>query len=161
VCKEYSNIVIDSGHNETMIYISNLYSKTPLKKKFLKALIVIAFFCLGYFLAIFIRNEQFYQLVASQSEINTNVVVVTLTEQGYLPEVIIKKGTTVVFKSELDKPFWPASNLHPSHELYGDFDSKRPLNPNESWSFVFNRVGVWQMHDHIRSYYTGTITVID
>ena len=91
----------------------------------------------------------------------SGTVEVVLTRSGYQPEVVIRKGTTVIFKNELDKPYWPASNLHPSHEIYSDFDPKRPLAPEETWSFRFDRVGIWDMHDHIRSYYTGRITVVD
>lgn len=89
-------------------------------------------------------------------------VVITLTEEGYVPEeVTIKKGGTVTWRSETDGLFWPASNLHPSHRDYpgGFFDPKSPLEPEESWSFTFDELGDWKFHDHLAPYYTGTVHV--
>lgn len=87
-------------------------------------------------------------------------VSIVLTDQGFEPaHVRIKAGTTVTFTSARDKQFWPASNPHPSHGLFPGFDPKRPIPPNESWSFVPDKPGVWGFHDHIRSYYTGILYV--
>lgn len=89
-------------------------------------------------------------------------VSVVLTSSGFEPaDVTIPTGTEVIFTTTTDKPFWPASNLHPSHEIYPEFDPKRALAPNEAWSFTFNRPGEWTMHDHIRAYYTGMIRVVE
>lgn len=86
---------------------------------------------------------------------------VVLTERGFQPsEITVKQGTEVTFSTNANRPFWPASNLHPSHEIYSAFDPKRPIAANETWSFVFDQVGDWNMHDHIRSYFTGTIHVV-
>ena len=91
-----------------------------------------------------------------------DVVEVVLTESGYEPrEITIPVGTTVRFSTTVNRPFWPASNLHPSHEIYSEFDPREPIPSDGSWSFTFNRVGVWNMHDHIRSYFTGSITVTE
>jgi len=87
-------------------------------------------------------------------------VVVVLTPQGYEPsDFTVPVGTKVTFTSVTGKPHWPASNLHPTHEQYSEFDPKRPIEPEESWSFVFDKSGRWDFHDHIRSYYAGTIYV--
>lgn len=86
--------------------------------------------------------------------------IVLLTPQGFTPKLLtIRQGSTVTFRSETNNAFWPASNLHPEHSIYAEFDPMRPLEPKEEWSFVFTRTGVWGFHDHIRSYFTGTITV--
>lgn len=87
-------------------------------------------------------------------------VIITLTGSGYEPaEVLIAQGTQVVFRTTEPRMFWPASNLHPSHGIYPEFDPKRPLEPSETWAFVFDTVGEWRFHDHLAPYYTGTITV--
>lgn len=87
---------------------------------------------------------------------------IVLTPRGYEPsEVVIKKGSTITFSTTLEKAHWPASNLHPQHTIFPEFDPKRPLASDEEWSFTFDTVGVWNFHDHIRSYYVGTITVIE
>ena len=83
-----------------------------------------------------------------------------LSDHGFVPdELFIGKGETVTFRAEIERQFWPASNLHPDHSIYPEFDPQRPLQPQEEWSFVFERPGTWRFHDHLRSYYTGTIYV--
>lgn len=88
--------------------------------------------------------------------------VVTLTKDGYVPDrVTIKKGDTITFKTTNGKLFWPASNLHPSHALYPEFDPKAPIQADESWSFTFMVPGTHPFHDHLAPYYTGVITVTE
>jgi plastocyanin len=87
-------------------------------------------------------------------------VSVTLTDEGFKPSQIrIRTGTSVTFSTTRDSQFWPASNVHPSHDIYPAFDPGRPLSPDESWSFTFNDTGSWGFHDHVRSYFTGSIYV--
>lgn len=89
-------------------------------------------------------------------------VTITLTDDGFSPaEVRIALHGTVTFRSERETPFWPASDLHPSHGLYSEFDPLRPLQQDEEWSFTFDRPGDWGFHDHLRSYFTGFIHVSD
>lgn len=89
-------------------------------------------------------------------------VVITLTEDGFKPEKItIAQGTTVKFTSTQKEYYWPASDLHPSHGIYPAFDPKEPIAGDKSWSFRFDKPGVWNFHDHIAPYYTGTITVTE
>lgn len=88
--------------------------------------------------------------------------IVTLTQDGFVPsEITVAKGTTVAFVTENGKIFWPASNLHPSHALYPEFDPLQPIQPDEAWSFTFDKPGSWRYHDHLAPYYTGTITVTE
>lgn len=87
---------------------------------------------------------------------------VVLTKDGYDPEEIsINVGDTIVFSTSDDygRLHWPASNLHPSHALYSEFDPKEPIEPEDTWSFVFTKVGEWRFHDHLAPYYTGVINV--
>jgi plastocyanin len=88
--------------------------------------------------------------------------VITLTSDGFTPaELTIARGETVTFRTTTGKRFWPASNLHPSHLEYADFDPRQPIEPDGAWSFTFDKPGVWRMHDHLAPYYTGTITVTE
>ena len=85
---------------------------------------------------------------------------IVLTDDGYVPkESTITVGDTVVFRNETDHPFWPASNLHPSHRDYPEFDPREPVLADETWSFTFGQVGEWKFHDHLAPYYTGVIVV--
>lgn len=87
---------------------------------------------------------------------------VVLTENGFEPhDVTIARHGTITFSTTLDKPFWPASNLHPLHSLYSQFDPFRPIARNERWTFQFDRTGNWEFHDHLRSYFLGTIHVVE
>jgi hypothetical protein len=88
-------------------------------------------------------------------------IVVSMTKQGFEPSVFtVGRGQVVEFRNITeDAYFWPASDLHPTHELYSEFDPLEPVSPGEVWSFKFNRVGVWKFHDHIKANLRGTITV--
>jgi plastocyanin len=88
---------------------------------------------------------------------------VVLTEDGYMPsEIIIKRGDTITFSTEnKDRPFWPASNVHPTHQIYSEFDPKQPVPSGQTWSFTFDDVGEWRYHDHLAPYFTGIITVTE
>lgn len=85
---------------------------------------------------------------------------ITRTASGFTPtKVYIKKGDTVRFVSEVDIPFWPASDSHPNHTRYAAFDPKQEIPPYGEWSFTFTEAGVWPLHDHMASQFHGTIFV--
>lgn len=72
----------------------------------------------------------------------------------------IKLGDTIKFTNEdSKKDMWPASDNHPTHEEYSEFDSKTAIAPGGSWSFTFTKKGVWDYHDHLKSSCGGVITV--
>lgn len=94
------------------------------------------------------------------SELSTAQVQVLIKEDTFKPENLeIKKGTTVVFKNETADSRWPASNLHPTHGIFPEFDPKNPVKPGESWEFRFNKVGSWKYHDHLVPIIKGLIIV--
>ena len=87
---------------------------------------------------------------------------VELREDGfYPPSLTIEKGSMVTFTTKLSSFFWPASNFHPSHDLYPEFDPKVPVDPKGNWTFQFSRVGSWDYHDHLSPYFKGIIQVIE
>ena len=89
-------------------------------------------------------------------------VTITRTASGYEPkEVTIKKGEVVLWKNESGEYHWPASDLHPTHAIYSEFDPLKPVAEGEDWAFSFNRVGTWKYHDHIRANKVGTVTVTE
>ncbi len=88
--------------------------------------------------------------------------VIRMTSNGFEPkELKIVEGDEVIFINDSNKNRWPASNLHPTHGLYSEFDPQRGLSPGESWKFIFNRRGVWRMHDHLAPNLMGVITVVE
>ena len=83
-----------------------------------------------------------------------------MTASGFAPNTInIKKGDSVTWVNEDSQYHWPASDIHPTHEIYSEFDPKEPLAPGEAWAFSFEKVGTWSFHDHLRPGWTGTGTV--
>ncbi len=87
---------------------------------------------------------------------------ITLSDNGFYPdEITIKKGEALRFVTKRDKAFWPASNLHPTHEIYPEFDSKKPVPSAGEWSFRFDKAGQWKYHDHLFANAIGKIIVLD
>jgi len=111
---------------------------------------------------------------STTSQVSNQEVIIKITSNGFEPkEVEISKGTKVTWLNEQSNPSWPASAVHPTHEVYPGssikkcgtpeqdkiFDACRGLKQGESWSFVFNEVGEWYYHDHLNPSQTGKIIV--
>ncbi len=84
---------------------------------------------------------------------------VTYTSEGlFVPERIdVPTGDTVTFVNASDDPVWPASNIHPTHEILPDFDPLGVIWPGESWSHTFDKNGYWRYHNHIEANQTGLV----
>ena len=76
----------------------------------------------------------------------TKIITVAITEEGFSPsKVVISKGDTVVWVNNGEKLHWPASNYHPTHNLYPEtggclgskFDACKGLSKEETYSFTF------------------------
>lgn len=86
--------------------------------------------------------------------------LIELREDGFHPRsLVIKEGETVVFKSQNGEAFWPASNVHPTHTAYPDFDPREPIPADQTWKYTFKEAGTYGFHDHIVSTYEGEIIV--
>jgi len=127
------------------------------------------FYILGLFLLFGLAGALFYYSDLNLAFSSLNIFrnseggsVIELREDGFYPsELTIQKGETVIFKTRLNKEFWPASDIHPTHGIYPEFDPKEPMAPDNEWSFTFTRVGRWVYHDHLGAYNTGVIYVLD
>lgn len=96
------------------------------------------------------------------SPVITEKKIITITEDGYSPENIeVEQGTTVVFENESGPDRWPASNDHPTHLKYPEFDPKQAISAGDSWEFRFDQIGEWGYHDHLRPEIVGTIFVTE
>lgn len=83
-------------------------------------------------------------------------------DDGFHPRVLtITVGETVTFKNARTKFFWPASDFHPSHNLYPSFDAREPHKSGATYSFTFTEPGVYPFHDHLAAYMFGVIRVTD
>lgn len=88
-------------------------------------------------------------------------ITIEMTDDSYKPaDITINTGDAVIFQNAGDSDRWPASNIHPTHEIYPEFDPRRPITPNKGWLFIFDKAGVWKYHDHLDPRITGTITVL-
>ncbi|MYE38336.1 MAG: hypothetical protein F4X82_02375 [Candidatus Spechtbacteria bacterium SB0662_bin_43] len=95
-------------------------------------------------------------------EIPIVTTTVVMRDDYYEPAyLIMKKGSTIIWKNESSSDKWPASDVHPSHTIYPEFDPKRPIPPGESWSFTFDKAGEWDFHDHIKPSITGNVTITE
>lgn len=86
---------------------------------------------------------------------------VSYTTSCYTPSALaIKKGDKVVFTNNTsNKYMWPASDPHPSHTDYPEFDAGKDITPGGTYSFTFTKIGSWGYHDHNKPNCHGTITV--
>lgn len=53
----------------------------------------------------------------------------------------------------------PAVGPHPDHEVYPEFDAKKPLKPGEKFEFVLVRPGKYSFHDHLNVNLAGSINI--
>lgn len=87
---------------------------------------------------------------------------VEMSENGFKPsQITIKKDTIVRFKNVGNTSMWPASNPHPTHTDYQDFDARRKVKPGETYEFRFKNIGTWGCHDHLSPGLTCRIVVTE
>jgi hypothetical protein len=46
----------------------------------------------------------------------------------------------------------PLTTTRRTHTQYPEFDPLKPLEPEEEWSFTFDKPGEWKHHDHQNPY---------
>lgn len=124
-----------------------------LKLKFLAPIIIII---VTLILIFFWFKSDFFK---SNLKISGDFVV-KITDNGYDPnEITIPLNGRITFINEGKESHWPASNIHPTHGIYPEFDPKQPIKPGGLWEFRFNKVGSWKYHDHLTPFIRGTIVV--
>lgn len=107
-------------------------------------------------LFLYIIHFTLYTPIASAA----SPTIIEMTAEGFKPDTVtIEQNSKVEFVNKDSQPHWPASNVHPTHEIYPEFDPKRPIDPGNSWSFEFSKVGSWQFHDHLFPHFRGQIVV--
>lgn len=74
-------------------------------------------------------------------------------------EVTINAGETVTWVNDTQDFFWPASDVHPTHELLSSLDARKPLKPEKAYSYTFTKPGAWTFHDHLNPAATGVVHV--
>lgn len=93
------------------------------------------------------------------SEFPAVTVVIEITDAGYTPAAVtVRRGQSVAFVNTGANDHWPASNIHPTHSIYPEFDPRSPVRPGKTWAFRFDTVGVWRYHDHLYPDLAGVVT---
>lgn len=112
--------------------------------------------------ALFFFRQKGTSQTSFATETQSGKVTIHMGDNSYEPvNIKIKAGTVVKFVNESKDYRWPASDLHPSHLIFPEFDAKGALAPGEDWDFVFEKAGEWGYHDHLAPYITGIITVVE
>lgn len=103
--------------------------------------------------------------LASDSEsdkVKAQAVTVTYSDTGFSPQSItVTKGTTVNFINKSQIPLWVATDPHPEHTDYPEFESVKANDGKlpemgQDFSFVFKETGTWKYHSHTASSDIGT-----
>jgi plastocyanin len=82
------------------------------------------------------------------------------TAEGFAPAVLnIVVGDTVAFVNKSGESFWPASNEHPTHAAYPEFDAKIKIADGKTYEFVFMNPGAWGYHNHLSPKMMGVVVV--
>ena len=75
---------------------------------------------------------------------HSEIAVIEMVPGGFLPsEITIDVNSSVIFINKDSQPRWPASNVHPAHDLYPEFDPRKNIDPGQSWAFKPKKVGEW------------------
>jgi len=91
---------------------------------------------------------------------HSTIQIVEMVEDGFEPQTLtLDQDSTVLFlnKDKVDR--WPASNIHPTHDVYPEFDPQKSIPPGSSWVFKPKKIGEWKFHDHLLPHFRGTIIV--
>lgn len=99
---------------------------------------------------------------AAAEILNLGPVVATIVykDGAFTPKRLdIELGQTVAFANDSDKEFWPASNIHPTHEIYPELDAKGRVPSGGSWTFKFAEPGFWRYHNHMAPEDSGLVVV--
>lgn len=105
-------------------------------------------------------SQQKNQTQKESSVVKTGKTVeITYENNAFSPQnVTINSGDTVKFvvKNGLVQV---ASNPHPTHTGYADFDSLVTLKAGQTYEFTFTKTGSFGFHNHLKQSEMGTIFV--
>ena len=119
---------------------------------------------LGWFLYVFVSplstlKNALPATIKSATEFDYEVVY---SATGYSPNLLeVPVGSWVAFKNTTEIPMWTASDPHPVHTDFSEFDAQKEFSKNQSYVFQFNRPGTFSYHNHDKSIDRGIIRVTD
>lgn len=90
----------------------------------------------------------------------TATATIAMNEAGFSPATVtVAPGTTVTFVNNGQAAHWPASDVHPTHQLLPGFDAKQGVATGDTYAYTFTQTGTWRCHDHLMPQLTCTIVV--
>lgn len=100
---------------------------------------------------------------STRTKAASSVVTVVIDQNGnFSPSAVkVSLGGKVTWINKSERSVWPASDFHPTHQLYQGFDALHGLITGESYSFVLEKGGSWKYHDHLNPSFTGVVEVIE
>jgi len=131
------------------------------------AVLVVAFFVWKFIprgetpaLAPTIQTEEVIDQETDTSAMETELQV-TYNGTTFSPaSITIKQGQSVTFINEANGPMSVASDVHPEHTIYPEFDQyKTSAQGKKTFVFVFDKVGTWKYHNHLNADALGTVVV--
>jgi len=93
---------------------------------------------------------------------------IEISSAGFSPrQSSMNLGDTLVFVNKDVAQHWPASDIHPTHNVYPEkggclgskFDACKGLNEGQKYEFTFLHSGNWCFHDHLNPGLTGCVDV--
>lgn len=94
------------------------------------------------------------------TEVSAKTHTVTYTSSGFSPSSLtINAGDAVHFVNNTSGTMWVASDPHPMHSDYSEFDAQKGYASNTTYSFTFDEAGTYEYHDHQHASMRGTIIV--
>lgn len=128
---------------------------------FFLAALTFAFFVIG----VFLQGATVRQSSVSQPSVKTVPnfdFEVLYTSAGFIPSTIeIPPNSRVAFRNISDISLWVASDPHPAHTDYPQFDATAAGSLKEVNIFEFKNAGTFGFHNHEKSIDRGTVRVID
>lgn len=83
--------------------------------------------------------------------------MIAYSENGFSPaSVTVKLGAKVKFVNQGTASMWVASAMHPTHQIYPEFDQKTTGN---EYTFEFTKAGSWNYHNHVNPGHYGKVIV--
>ncbi|MBI2551679.1 hypothetical protein HYW17_00050 [Candidatus Uhrbacteria bacterium] len=96
----------------------------------------------------------------AEGSVPTPEAVIEYTDEGFNPSTLrVLAGTKVTFVNKGAKAVWPASGVHPTHDICPGFDAGKTLAAGESYSYVFEQEAECPFHNHVAPGEKGAIEV--
>lgn len=127
-------------------------------KNFIIIVVIIVALVLGYQMISKNRPAEMVKLPSDTKM--TQQTIVEYTDAGFVPNTVtVPVGTTVIFTNNTEESIWVASDPHPVHTKWSEFDQKEGVKKEGSYSFAFTQKGAWSYHNHLMPTNKGMVVV--